>query len=279
MNTYKYKYPVVLSIAGSDSGGGAGIQADLKTFSALGCFGTTAITAITVQNTLGVSAIHSIPAPLVAGQIQAVMDDIQPTAVKIGMIHSAELANIVGNTLRRYPGVPVVLDPVMVATSGDKLMQDDTIAALRCYLFPLAKVITPNLDEAAILSGLPVTNVEDMKIAAQKILADGPYSILLKGGHLTGPTLYDVYATAEGEETIFETTWIDSHNVHGTGCTLSSAIAAYLALDHPLLEAIILGRRFIHSAIENGKDVLTGSGHGPLNHFFDPQTLIKHELE
>ena len=158
-----FKYPTVLTIAGSDSGGGAGIQADIKTISALGCFAASAITAITVQNTVGVTGIHSVPAEIVRDQIKAVMDDIGPDVIKIGMIHTKELAIIIAETLRQYPTVPVIFDPVMVATSGDKLIEDETIAVLKECLFPLAIVVTPNIDEATILSGLVIRNVDYMK--------------------------------------------------------------------------------------------------------------------
>lgn len=274
-----YQYPSVLTIAGSDSGGGAGIQADLKTFSAFGCFGTSAITAITVQNTCGVSGIHSIPPAIVQGQIKAVMDDIKPSAIKIGMVHSLELAHAIAETLLAYPRVPIVLDPVMVATSGDKLIEDDTIATLTGKLFPLAEIVTPNLDEAQILSGMRIHNLADMQQAARLILETGCRSVLLKGGHLKGARLYDVYLHQNGDQEVFESTAIDTRNTHGTGCTLSSAIAAALALGNELQEAVGIAKEYIHEAIEQGKDVKTGEGHGPLNHFYNPQKLQKQELE
>lgn len=269
-----YKYPAVLTIAGSDSGGGAGIQADLKTFSALGCYGTSAITAITVQNTLGVTGIHSVPASIVQGQIKAVMDDIKPAAIKIGMVHSAELVHAIATQLKLY-AVPVVLDPVMVATSGDKLIEDNTIALLKQELLPLAEVVTPNLDEAQILAGMQIQDVADMKEAARIILETGCRSVLVKGGHLQGPRLYDVYLHQDGNLRVFESAAIESHNTHGTGCTLSSAIAAFLAKGTSLPEAIEQARHYVYRAIDEGKDVKTGEGHGPLNHFFQPMKLQK----
>ncbi|MCC9168612.1 bifunctional hydroxymethylpyrimidine kinase/phosphomethylpyrimidine kinase [Pontibacter harenae] len=274
----KYKYPAVLTIAGSDSGGGAGIQADLKTFAALGCFGTSAITAITVQNTRGVTGIHSVPAAIVQGQIKAVMDDIKPAAIKIGMVHSAELVKAIATVLRNYT-VPVVLDPVMVATSGDKLIEDDTIEQFKQELFPLAEVVTPNLDEAQLLSNTQIQNLEEMKNAGRLILQTGCESVLVKGGHLQGPRLYDVYLHQHGNMRVFESAAIESHNTHGTGCTLSSAIAAYIALGMAPAEAIENAKLYVHHAIDHGKDVVTGEGHGPLNHFFDPIKQQKHELE
>jgi hydroxymethylpyrimidine/phosphomethylpyrimidine kinase len=274
-----YQYPSVLTIAGSDSGGGAGIQADLKTFSALGCYGTSAITAVTVQNTLGVSGIHSIPAAIVQGQIIAVMDDIKPAAIKIGMVHNAEMAIAISDTLKAYTSTPVIFDPVMVATSGDKLIKEDTISILKTVLFPMMTLITPNLDEAEILTGQRITNVEEMRKAAKILLQTGCAAVLLKGGHLKGKKLYDVYTSAQGDEQTFESDYIDSENVHGTGCTLSSAIAAYLALGKDLPVAIEQARTYVHQAILYGKDVKTGHGHGPLNHFYNPLKLQLHEVE
>lgn len=273
----KYKYASVLTIAGSDSGGGAGIQADLKTFSALGCFGTSAITAITVQNTKGVTGIHSVPPSIVRDQIIAVMDDIQPLAIKIGMIHTAELALAVATVLKNY-AVPVVLDPVMVATSGDKLIQDDTIDIIKKELFPLSHLITPNIDEAQILSGIAIHTLQDMRAAAQ-IIRSGTHAVLLKGGHLKGATIYDLYLNSKGEETVFESDYINTTNTHGTGCTLSSAIAAYIAQGYSWTEAITLARKYVHEAIAHGKSVKTGEGNGPLNHFYHPQKLITYDME
>jgi hydroxymethylpyrimidine/phosphomethylpyrimidine kinase len=275
----KYKYISVLTIAGSDSGGGAGIQADLKTFAALGCFGTSAITAITVQNTLGVTAIHSIPPSIVEGQIKAVMDDIKPAAIKIGMIHNAAQASTIAGVLRNYPGIPVILDPVMVSTSGRKLMEEETVTIVKQQLFPLATLITPNLEEAAILAGMPVHHLEDMKVAAAKILDTGCGAVLVKGGHLSGSSLYNVYADHSGREQVIPSDAIPSNNTHGTGCSLSSAIAAYIARGIALIPAIEQAGEYIHQAIAQGQDVVTGEGKGPLNHFFDPLQLIKYELE
>jgi len=275
----KYRYPSVLTIAGSDSGGGAGIQADLKTFSALGCYGTSAITAITVQNTLGVTGIHSIPADIVQGQIKAVMDDINPSAIKIGMVHSTALAVAISDTLRAYKNTPVVFDPVMVATSGDKLIKDDTVSVLKTVMFPLMTLITPNLEEAEILVQQKITSVEEMRAAAKSLLQTGCSAVLLKGGHLKGEQVYDVYVNKNGDEKIYESAYIQSENVHGTGCTLSSAIAAYLSLHCNLDEAISKARVYIYQAILHGREVKTGHGHGPLNHFFNPQKLQLYEME
>lgn len=274
-----YKYPSVITIAGSDSGGGAGIQADLKTFSALGCYGTSAITAITVQNTLGVTGIHQVPASVVGAQIKSVMDDIAPAAIKIGMVHSAALAAEIAFTLASYPGTPVIFDPVMVATSGDQLIEGNTLATLKTTLFPMATLLTPNLDEAGLMVGRKISSLDEMRMAAKEILETGCFAVLLKGGHLKGEKVYDVYADRNGREKTFESVYIASENVHGTGCTLSSAIAAFIALGEELEEAVTQAREYVFNAILKGKNVTTGKGHGPLNHFFNPQKLQLHEME
>jgi hydroxymethylpyrimidine/phosphomethylpyrimidine kinase len=274
----KYKYPVVLTIAGSDSGGGAGIQADLKTISALGCFGTTAITAITAQNTLGVSGIHPIPVEFVKSQIKAVMDDLKPSAIKIGMVHSAAQAIGIAETLMDYRSVPIIFDPVMVATSGDRLVAKDTIATFKKVLLPLAQMVTPNLDEATILADMEIKNIADMKEAAVRIIQFGSYSVLIKGGHLKGPDLFDLYLDQNGVEHVYSSKKIDTINTHGTGCSLSSAIVSFIALGNDLDQSILKSKIYIQNAVEQGKDVKTGEGHGPLNHFFDPQKLVKYEM-
>lgn len=264
------RYVRVLSIAGSDSGGGAGIQADLKTFSALGCFGMTAITAITAQNTMGVRAIHGVPPEVLRAQIDAVVEDIGVDAVKIGMLATPETVGVVADAIRRHGLTRVVLDPVMVATSGDRLIEQATVAALVRELFPLAQVITPNLDEAALLLGRAVSGVDDLAQAAQELLALGGRAVLLKGGHLPGDWVVDLLALRGGEPHRLESARIATHNGHGTGCTLSSAIAAYLALGEPLVQAVRDARGYIVGAIGAGAAVVTGHGHGPLNHGYAP---------
>lgn len=267
---YEKHYPRVLSIAGSDSGGGAGIQADLKTFSALGCFGMTAITAITAQNTQGVRAIHGVPLEILSAQIDAVVDDIGVDAVKIGMLHAPEVVHEVARAIRRHALPHVVLDPVMVATSGDRLSSEQTIEVLVRELFPLATLVTPNLDEAELLLGRKILGVAQLDQAASALLALGAPAVLLKGGHLAGAEVVDVLLQPSGEPVHLASKRIESSNVHGTGCTLSSAIAAYLAIGLDLAQAVRSARRFILSAIDAGKDVHTGHGHGPLNHGFAP---------
>lgn len=274
----KYRYYSVITIAGSDSGGGAGIQADLKTFSALGCFGTSAITAVTVQNTCGVFGIHSIPPPIVQEQIKVVIEDISPDAIKIGMVHSAELASAIAAAIKGYP-VPVVFDPVMVATSGDVLMENNTIETLKKTLFPLSTIITPNLYEAAILSGVKINDVDDMKKAAAVIIRSGCQGVLVKGSHFESEQVHDVYRDKDGREEVFTTDLIQTNNTHGSGCTLSSAIAAFMAQGLSPTEAITEAKVYVHAAIDEGKDVRMGKGNGPLNHFFNPQKLIKNDME
>lgn len=266
-------YPRVLSIAGSDSGGGAGIQADLKTFSALGCFGMTAITAITAQNTVGVHAIHPVPPEVLLAQISAVAQDIGCDAVKIGMLHNLDAIRVVAQALHAYSMGPVILDPVMISTSGAPLMQPDACESVVQSLFPMAALVTPNLDEAAWLLGRPVESVDDLAPAARAILAMGAQAVLLKGGHLKGASVVDVLLAKNGEPLFWQASRIESHNVHGTGCTLSSAIAAHMALGLALGEAVENARQFVRHAIEAGAGVVTGAGHGPLNHHFSPQPL------
>ncbi len=276
-----YRYPVVLTIAGSDSGGGAGIQADLKTLGALGCFGTTAITAVTVQNTLGVSAIHPIPVQIVKAQIRAVMDDLKPLAIKIGMVGSIDIARAIAGVLRDYPDVPVVFDPVMVASSGDHLIEGAGLELLNNRLSELSVLsclLTPNLQEAEKLSGIKINTVDDMKTAAKLLVKSACRAVLIKGGHLSGPLLTDVFLDENGIEKVFESIAIDTKNTHGTGCTLSAAIAAHLALGYDLINAVQKSIDYVHHAITFGKDVITGEGHGPLNHFFDPQKLVKYRI-
>ncbi|WP_332776636.1 bifunctional hydroxymethylpyrimidine kinase/phosphomethylpyrimidine kinase [Polaromonas sp.] len=268
-----YRYARVLSIAGSDSGGGAGIQADLKTFSALGCYGMTAISALTAQNTLGVTGIHGVPPEFLKAQLQAVIEDIGVDAVKIGMLHSPEIVKVVAWAIDHYQLERVVLDPVMVATSGDRLIAQETAEVLVRELFPRAAVVTPNLDEAALLLGRAIVTAADLDQAARDLLALGAKAVLLKGGHLTGERVVDVLTQREGAEQRYEAGRIASRNVHGTGCTLSSAMASYLALGHGLPQAVELARAYILAAIAAGATVQTGHGQGPLNHGHAPVAM------
>jgi hydroxymethylpyrimidine/phosphomethylpyrimidine kinase len=268
-----YRYARVLTIAGSDSGGGAGIQADLKTFAALGCYGMSAITALTAQNTVGVQGIHAVPAAFLKAQIQSVVEDIGVDAVKVGMLHAPGIVEVVAWAIDHYKLPNVVLDPVMVATSGDRLIASETVAVLVRELFPRSCVITPNLDEAALLLGRAIPHADALNTAAQDLQAMGAKAVLLKGGHLAGDEVVDVLVRPDAPNQRLASPRIASRNVHGTGCTLSSAIAAYLALGHPLGSAVALARSYILSAIAQGANVLTGRGHGPLNHGFAPLAL------
>ena len=274
MNTIQdSRYPRVLSIAGSDSGGGAGIQADLKTFAALGCYGMTAITALTAQNTLGVRSIHAVPLQILADQVDAVVEDIGVDAVKIGMLHSAETVRTVAAALQRHSLQHVVLDPVMIATSGAKLIDDAAIDVLVRELFPLATVVTPNLDEAALLVQQPLRSEADMEAAARQLLEMGANAALVKGGHLAGGTVSDLLLARGAQPLWMRAPRIASANTHGTGCTLSSAIAAQLALGADLVQAVQAAREFVRGALAAGARVRTGAGSGPLNHGFAPQAM------
>ncbi|NMM12957.1 MAG: bifunctional hydroxymethylpyrimidine kinase/phosphomethylpyrimidine kinase [Rhodoferax sp.] len=273
VDSFKFEYPRVLSIAGSDSGGGAGIQADLKTFSALGCFGMTAITALTAQNTCGVRAIHAVPPQMLRDQIDAVMEDIGADAVKIGMLHSPEIVLTVAEAIDRYAMTNVVFDPVMVATSGAVLIDNTALDVLVRELFPRATVITPNLDEAALLVGRALTTSQDMEQAALTLLDKGARAVLIKGGHLPGDTVIDLLVMKSGEKFWMQAPRIHSPNTHGTGCTLSSAMAAHLALGASLVEAVQHARAFVREALQAGAQVRTGKGSGPLNHGHAPVAM------
>lgn len=263
-------YYRVLSIAGSDSGGGAGIQADLKTFSALGCFGMTAITALTAQNTRGVTAIHPVPADFVAAQIDAVLSDIGVDAVKIGMLFSVELIETVRSKLGDSNAAPVVLDPVMAAQSGDKLLRDDAIDAVRSLLLPAVEIITPNLPETELLTGRPIQNMDEMYDACRALADLGAPNILVKGGHLIAENSTDLFFSSKANEYIeFEHRRIDTRNNHGTGCTLSSAIASFLAQGISMKEAVTNAKAYITEAIQHGSEYELGHGAGPVHHFFD----------
>lgn len=263
----------VLTIAGSDSGGGAGIQADLKTFSALGCYGMSAITALTAQNTLGVRGIHDAPAAFVADQIDAVLEDIGADAVKIGMLSSREIIEVVADRLLRHRVERVVLDPVMVATSGDKLLRDEAIAELKDRLFPLAGIVTPNMREAEVLLGRSVgDSVEELESAARALLKLRPGAVLVKGGHGVGQEATDVLAHRSGGEMAvlsMRSPRMATLNTHGTGCTLSSAIAAFWARGASLVDAVRAAKAYIAGAIAGAVDWKLGAGHGPVHHFYE----------
>lgn len=258
--------PVALTIAGSDSGGGAGIQADLKTFHRFGVFGTSAVTAITAQNTLGVDAIHPVPLDDVRAQIDAVVLDLEPDALKTGMLATADLARTVARAIREHALQDYVMDPVMVATSGDRLLEVSAESALADDLLPLSAVVTPNLEEASILVGEPVETLESMKAAARALVEMGAGAALVKGGHLAGDAV-DVLWTGE-EEHLFRRERIDTAHTHGTGCTLSAAVAAGLAQGYDVVTAVARATRFVGRAIAAAPGL--GHGRGPVNHFVSP---------
>jgi hydroxymethylpyrimidine/phosphomethylpyrimidine kinase len=274
----KFTYPSVLTIAGFDGSGGAGIQADIKTFSALGCYATSVLTALPIQNTQGVRNIYPIPIEAVADQLEAVLDDILPKAIKIGMVHTPQLVEVIINTLKKYPKVPIVFDPVMVATSGHRLIEEETVATIIEKLFPIADIITPNMDEAAILAGMEVKTLNEMLAAGEKILKYGCKNILLKGGHQETSRITSLLISENQEVISYETEKFITDNTHGSGCTLSSAIAAYMARGENLKDAVAKAQQYVFEAIKNGKDAITGKGNGPLNHFFNPEKLIKNGM-
>jgi len=257
--------PSVLTIAGSDSSAGAGIQADLKTFAALGVYGTCAITAVTAQNTLGVTAVHEVPPEIVAAQVEAVVTDIRPDAVKTGMLAGAAIIEVVAAKVREH-GLPnLVVDPVMVAKSGDRLLREDAVAALRELLLPLATVVTPNLPEAEALTGRTIESDDDVRRAAKEIVAMGARSAVVKGGHRESAEavdlLYDGNAFRE-----YAAPWVETASTHGTGCTFASAIAACLAQGTPLADAVAEAKAYLTEALRRAYPI--GGGHGPVNHFW-----------
>ncbi len=263
------QYNRVLTIAGSDSGGGAGIQADIKAISAAGVYAASAITAVTVQNTVGVEAVHPIPLDVIEGQIAAVLSDIGADAVKIGMMHSAEVIEVVARQLDKFAMRNVVLDPVMVATSGHRLIEESAIEALKSELMPRARVITPNIPEAEILAGVKITDQSELADVARALSLGGKVSVLLKAGHLTDDELIDIFYNAETDEIVeLHSKRLSTPNTHGTGCTLSSSLAAMLAKGMELTEAVKAAKNYINSAIVSGARYEIGHGHGPVDHFY-----------
>jgi hydroxymethylpyrimidine/phosphomethylpyrimidine kinase len=252
----------VLIIAGSDSGGGAGVQADIKTVTALGGYAATAITAVTVQNTLGVTGVHPIPLDIIEAQARAVLDDIGADAIKTGMLGDAATVDLVARLLEAYP-IPAVIDPVMIAKGGASLLASEAVAMVRKRLVPLAALLTPNAPEAEALTGLPVSTTDDLRRAGNALLKLGAKAVLMKGGHVPGDRVVDVLMTANGETT-FEGARIDSRHTHGTGCTLASACAVGMAQGLPLEAAIARAWDYVHEAMLRAPGL--GAGHGPLDH-------------
>lgn len=266
MNHYKR----VLTIAGSDSGGGAGIQADIKTISALGCMATSVITAVTAQNTIGVSQIHPIPAESVEAQIRAVLSDIETDTVKIGMLHNAETIKVVVKILKEFNITDIILDPVMISTSGKALLKEDAKLALTELLLPMVRVVTPNIPEAEFLLQKEIKVLNDFPRCARELSEKfGNISVLLKAGHMDGNQITDHFYNAEIQECIeLKGERIDSINKHGTGCTLSSAFASFLAKGYSLNEAALKAKAYVNEAILHGKAYTIGKGHGPVKHFY-----------
>lgn len=265
------RYPTTLIIAGSDSCGGAGIQADIKTCSAIGVYAATAITAITAQNTMRVRDIEAASPQIVSSQIEAVLEDLTVDSIKIGMLCNADIAMSVADTLRAV-NIPIIIDPVMVSTSGSRLLNTDAIDIIVNHLFPLAEIITPNTHEASLLSGIEITNSNDVIQAGNILLQRGCKAVLMKGGHLSGTEATDILFTGE-KSYRYTAPFIDTHNTHGTGCTLSSAIAAYRALGYTLPQAVKLAKDYLTQAITVGADTFAGKGFGALNHSVTPQPL------
>jgi hydroxymethylpyrimidine/phosphomethylpyrimidine kinase len=256
--------PTAMTIAGSDSSGGAGIQADLKTFAALGVYGTSAITAITSQNTVAVTDVLEMPTSLIASQIDAIMTDIGADVAKTGMLSSSTIIETVVQKIKEHGISQLVVDPVMVAKGGDKLLQDEAVDALRTLLIPLSTIITPNIPEAEALLGRKIVNLDDARKAARDLARMGAKSVVVKGGHLDGPPT-DVFYDGENFRE-FTSLRIDTKNTHGTGCTFASAIAAGLAKKLPLVDAVEKAKSYVYSAIK--REITIGQGHGPLNHFY-----------
>lgn len=265
------QYNRVLTIAGSDSGGGAGVQADIKTISACGCYAASAITAITVQNTLGVTAVHPVPVEIIEQQIAAVIEDIGVDAIKIGMLHSSEVIQGVRKMLDRFQVRNVVLDPVMVSTSGHRLIEESAVASLISDLLPKARVITPNIPEAEILlGGVKLENQTQLPEAARALAEKSGSSVLLKAGHLTEDRLVDIFFDVEdGKMYELPSVRIHTRNTHGTGCTMSSAFASMLAKGLPLPEAAAAAKQYINDAIVSGANYEIGHGFGPVDHFYN----------
>ena len=280
MNSKK-TYPVVLSIAGSDSSGGAGIQADLKTFSALGVYGATAITAITAQNTLGVHSQLALTPEIVYEQIIAVIDDIHPQAIKIGMLSNTNIVIAVADALSKY-SIPIILDPVIVSSSGHRLLSVDAIDAIKERLLPMATLLTPNIPEMIALTNMPLASDDEKMRAALWLMNYGINAILLKGGHEEGEIKKDILYIKSKDEihiSYLSSPTIQTKNIHGTGCTLSSAIAAFIARGLSLEEAIIKAKEYITDAIRHGADIEIGKGYGPVNHSFNPLKMMINDFK
>ena len=268
----KSNLPVVLSIAGFDGSAGAGIQADLKTISALGCYGINILTSLPIQNTQRVYNLYEIPADVILEQLVCIFDDFYPDSIKIGLIQQPSHAKVIAEFLKDYTG-PIIYDPVMISSSGQKLMQQDNIQAIKEHIFPIIELLTPNLDELSLLIDQDISTTNQMLASEDQVLALGLKAALLKGGHLQGNLLESMLIQKNKPLKSYKTQRINSNNTHGTGCTLSSAIASYLALGFPLESAIEKAILFVDQAIKEAVNFTIGSGKGPLNHFFAPKKL------
>jgi len=257
-----------LSIAGFDGSGGAGLQADLKTFSALGCYGTTVLTSLPIQNTQGVSKIYDIPLKCIEQQCYSIFDDIEIDIIKIGMLHKLSIIKLIASILKNFPNIKVVIDPVMVAKSGHLLLESNAIKALREELLPFASIITPNIPEAEVLLGTKISSREDMEKAAMALAQLGPTSVLIKGGHLELHDMSQDVLFWDGKYQWFEAKRIVTNNTHGTGCTLSAAIAALLAQKFLINDAVSIAKKYITGAIQVGSNESIGHGNGPVHHFY-----------
>lgn len=274
-------YIPTLTIAGSDCSGGAGIQADIKTMSALGCYAASVITSVTVQNTKGVYAIHTVPPEIVAGQIKAVMEDIHPVAIKIGMVNDVDTIHAISETLLPYishSAPHIILDPVMVSSFGERLMKRESLEVFKEELIPIATLLTPNIPEAEALAGIKFDHTTNFTNAARIILSLGSHAVLIKGGHFPGSDKSDyLYMKNTGGELFvhsFPGVEVNTNNTHGTGCTLSSAICSFLAQGFKLEKAVGSAKEYVTEALKTGADVEIGEGHGPINHFFNPKKQI-----
>ena len=274
-----YRYLTVLSIAGSDCSGGAGIQADLKTFASLGRYGASVVTAVTAQNTCGVRAIQAIEPRIVREQLEAVLADLTIDAVKVGMLHSAANVHAVAELLGRYRPRWVVVDPVLLSTSGSRLLEAEAVGCLIEELFPQADLVTPNLPEAASLTRLPVDTEAEAVRAGERLLEMGCRAVLLKGGHRAGPDMVDMLFRPGQQPETYTEPRVDTRNTHGTGCTLSSAIACYLAETQDLSTSVRLAKRYLHDALERGAGIAVGHGHGPVCHDFHPYLIAQEEAK
>lgn len=269
-NMKKKSYCRVMTIAGSDPSGGAGVQADIKTISACGCYATSVIVALVDENTMGVYDIMPVTEKFVAAQIHSILNDVGTDAVKIGMLHSAELIRTVRKTLDEYPEIKdIVLDPVMVATSGDSLLEEEAVATLKDLLIPRSRIITPNIPEAEVLLKRKINSQDELPQAAVELSRFGA-SVMLKAGHLSDEKLIDIFYNSETKETMYlESKRINTVNTHGTGCTLSSAIASFLARGNTLNDSVRFAKEYISKAIESGEQYKIGNGHGPVDHFYN----------